>query len=104
MIAPEPSLAIQFVLVWILPYVAYFGGICIGHKTLRGSESPTLLNQLLLGIPIGLMAVTPFLGALHQTISTHILTYILFLGIIIEHSVMFHEKAIKRLQEIRSPG
>lgn len=98
MTVQEPALGWQFFLIWVLPFLAYFIGICIRKWTLSGAGSPPLPSQLLLGIPIALLAVSPLLAVLHQTISTHLPTYLFTIGIIMEHAIVFHETAIVHLK------
>jgi len=102
MTVQEPSLWPQFFLIWVLPFLAYFGGICIRKFALSGPDSPSVTKQLVLGIPIALLAVSPLLSVLHQTISTHVPTYLFTLGVIMEQAIVFHETAISHWRQ-RTP-
>jgi CDP-diglyceride synthetase len=102
MTAPEPSLVWQFVFAWVLPYFAYFVGIYIRKTAMPGKDSPLLRHQLLLGIPIALIGVSPLITLLHQTMTSHVPTYLFTLGVIVEHGMLVQETASKHLQELKA--
>lgn len=99
MTAPEPSFTFQFIGIWIIPYLVYFFGIYIRKTVFPSSESPSWLKQMLGGVAIALLTVSPFIVVLHESISAHFPAYLFFLGVIMEHSMMLHEEAIKRLEK-----
>lgn len=100
MIQEPPSLLLQNVLVWVVPYIAYFLGIIIRKQALPGRNSPPLGHQMLLGIPIGLVVVSPSLTVFRATVAADIAAYLLSIGIIIEHGMLVQEEATKRLRDL----
>ncbi|MBU0702130.1 hypothetical protein KKE26_12710 [bacterium] len=101
----EPSFLMQNIFVWFVPYFAYFLGIFIRKTVLPGANSPILTHQLLLGIPIGLVIVSPFLMFLRSAMSSDVPVYLFNIGIIIEHGMVVQETAtihLKKLTQRRS--
>lgn len=99
---PEPS-AVEFILqnlaVWAVPFVAYFLGIFIRKHVFPGQDSPPLLKQLLLGIPVCLVVVSPLISAIQESFSSHVPTYLFTVGIIMEHGMIAHETAAKHITD-----
>ena len=99
---PEPGIWIiagQNFAVWAVPFFAYFLGIGIRKRVFPGKGSPPLVDQMLLGIPVCLIVVSPLISALQQSFGTHIPTYLFTVGIIMEHGMLVHETASKRVKE-----
>ena len=97
----EPSpLLINFILTG-LPFLAYFSGIIIRKVALPGKNSPPLLHQILLGVPISLIVVSPLIVILNKSFTTDISTYLVTLGIIMEHGMIVNETAVKHLNKMR---
>jgi hypothetical protein len=102
---PEPSFIPQILLVWAIPFVAYFTGIFIRKVALPGKDSPPLKRQVLLGIPVALIGVSPMITILHEALSNNINAYLVTLGIIIEHGMLVQETITKHLGGIlRAPS
>jgi hypothetical protein len=97
-----PNLALQNIAIWGIPFVAYFLGIVIRKITIPGAGSPPLSHQFLLGIPVGLIIVSPTLAILRTAIATDVGAYLLTVGIIIEHGMLVQETATKQLKAIRA--
>src|ERR1043165_8391985 len=97
----EPNLVLQSLAIWGVPFVAYFLGIIIRKVALPGSRSPSLLHQCLLGVPVGLVIVSPTLALVRTAITTDIGAYLFTLGILIEHGMLVQETATKQLQALK---
>jgi hypothetical protein len=80
----------EFIIMCLLGFGAYFIGIIIRKITLPSQHSPTLLNQLLLGIPVSLVVVTPLLvilAAAFRGTESSKFAGLTTLGIIMEHGM-----------------
>jgi hypothetical protein len=96
----EPSaLLINFVNIGV-PFLAYFIGIIIRKVALPGKDSPPLSKQLLLGIPVSLVIVAPTLAILKNTLTTDLATYLLTVGVIMEHGMIVTETAMKHMKNL----
>lgn len=104
MTVQEPSFLMQNILVWVVPYFAYFLGIFIRKTVLPGANSPILTHQLLLGIPIGLVIVSPFLMFLQSAMSSDVPVYLFNIGIIVEHGMLVQETATTHLKKLTQRG
>ena len=100
MTAPEPTFILQNLLIWLVPYGAYFLGIVIRKRALPGENSPALKQQLLLGIPVGLVVVSPFLTLLRHVMATDVAAYLFNLGLIVEHGMLVQETFTIHLQKL----
>jgi hypothetical protein len=98
---PDPSLGFQGFVIWVVPFMAYLVGIIIRKVALPGKESPPLAHQLLLGVPVSLVIVSPTLAILRATVGQDIGTYLFTLGIIMEHGMLVQEEATKHLKRLR---
>ena len=97
---PSKSLTyLQIVAVWVVPYLAYFLGIYIRKRVFPGNNSPDLYDQLLLGIPVCLVVVSPMISALQKSFGSHVPTYLFTVGIIMEHGMILHETASKHIKQ-----
>ena len=95
----EPLTFVQNLLVWVVPYLAYFLGIYIRKRVFPGNNSPALYEQLLLGIPVCLVVVSPMISALQSSFGSHLPTYLFTVGIIMEHGMILHETASKHVKQ-----
>ena len=101
---PEPSsweAVGQNLLVWVVPWLAYYLGIFIRKRVFPGQDSPPLLDQFLLGIPICLVVVSPLLAVLEGAIlssSDGVPAYLFTIGVIMEHGMVLHETASRRIK------
>jgi hypothetical protein len=100
MTAQEPNFVVQNILLWVVPYLAYFLGIFIRKIVLPGANSPILSHQFLLGIPVGLVIVSPFLTFLRSAMSSDVPIYLFNIGIIIEHGMLVQETATNHLKKL----
>lgn len=98
---PEKNESIN--LIWvILSFLAYFLGIVIRKITLPGKNSLPLPQQLLLGIPVAPIVVSPFLALLIQAIDTFNWgVFLLTVGIIMEHGMLVNETATQHLNKLK---
>ena len=86
-----------------VPFAAYFVGIIVRKMALPGPNSPPLRCQMLLGVPVSLMIVSPVLTVFGEAIH-NLSAYLLTVGIIMEHGMLVTETAVKHLQNlIQSP-
>ena len=87
-----------------VPFAAYFVGIIVRKMALPGPNSPSLRCQVLLGVPVSLVIVSPLLTVFGEAIH-NLSAYLLTVGIIMEHGMLVTETAAKHLQDlIQSPG
>jgi hypothetical protein len=63
------------VVVFVGPFVAFYCGIIIRKIVLPGENSPSLSHQMLLGIPVSLVVVAPFIPILSSTRQDNVLAY-----------------------------
>ena len=95
----------EFLFMCLLAFGAYYVGIIIRKIALPGKDSPTLGKQLLLGLPVSLVVVTPLLiilnAAVHGSVSNQI-SALATLGIIMEHGMVLNETLSKHLQTLTS--
>lgn len=102
MTVQEPNYLWQNLAMWVIPYFAYFLGIYIRKKVLSGADSPALKHQFLLGIPVCLVIVTPFLALLRSAMGSDTTVYLFNIGIIIEHGMLVQETANNQLDKLRT--
>src|SRR5438270_1655173 len=82
-----------------IPFMAFFVGIIVRKTALAGPNSPSLRCQLLLGVPVSLVIVSPLLAVFGQAIHD-LSAYLLTVGIIMEHGMLVTETAVKQLQTL----
>lgn len=82
------------------PFIAYFFGIVVRKVVLPGQNSPPLSHQILLGVPISLVVVSPLLPVLDAT-KSHLSGFLVTLGIIMEHGMVLNETATYHLKRLR---
>jgi hypothetical protein len=89
------------IIMTIVPFLCYYLGIIIRKVVIPGVDSPSLGKQLLLGIPISLVVVTPLLAAfLHLQANTDITALLVMIGTIIEQGMIMNETATKILANL----
>ena len=87
-----------------VPFAAFFVGIIVRKLALPGPNSPTLRRQILLGVPVSLVIVSPVLTVFDESMHNPS-AYLLTVGIIMEHGMLVTETAAKHLQNlIQSSG
>lgn len=82
-----------------VPFAAYFLGIIVRKMALPGPKSPSLRSQMLLGVPVSLVIVSPVLTVFGEAIH-NLSAYLLTVGIIMEHGMLVTETAVKQLQSL----
>lgn len=92
----EPSYFITNALSFGLPFLAYFCGIFIRKFAMPSKQKTRLSHQLLLGIPVSLVIVSPFMPILYAT-SENAPGYLLTIGLIMEHGMLVNETATRHL-------
>ena len=97
----EPNYSYVNAAAVLVPFGAYYLGIFIRRFALPGSSGPSLMGQFLLGIPVSLVVVSPFVPILGAT-NLPIPGYLVTLGVIMEHGMLVHETAVSRLQKLLS--
>ena len=95
----EPNYLLQNLLLLIVPFFAYYLGILIRRYALPGKSKTSLSGQVLLGIPISLVVVSPLLVTVIPNIS-NVPGYLLTLGIIMEHGMVLNETVASHLKEL----
>ena len=100
MTVQEPNFFWQNITVWVVPFIAYFVGICIRKIAIRGPNSPPLRHQLLLGIPVALVIVSPILTIMRSGMSVDVTVYLFNLGIVVEHGMLVQETATTHLTRL----
>lgn len=98
--AQEPALVLQSLAIWGVPFVAFFLGIVIRKVVFPGADSPPLVHQCLLGLPVGLVIVSPSLAVLRTAIATDVSAYLFAVGVIIEHGMLVQETATKQMSAL----
>jgi hypothetical protein len=98
----EPNYDFTNLLVLIVPFASYFLGIVIRKKALPGKNSPPLSHQLLIGIPVSLVVVSPMLPIISKTIADTP-AFLVSMGIIMEHGMLVNETITKHLGD-KIPG
>ena len=84
-----------------LGFLAYYLGIVIRKVALPGKHSPSLRDQLLLGLPISLGVISSLVAILNTAIKeADAASFLATLGLIMEHGMVLNETLTRRLQEI----
>ena len=96
----EPNYSPVNAAVIVLPFAAYFAGIFIRRFAMPVASGPSLMCQCLLGIPVSLAVVSPFVPILSASLTAP--GYLVTLGVIMEHGMLVHETAVARLQKLLS--
>ena len=94
---PFSAFVIPFFSVWVLPFAAYFFGILIGKNVFPNTSDLSLASLFLLGIPVCLIVVSPLTYSLQEAFRNNPPSYLFTIGVIIEHGMVVHETATKRL-------
>jgi len=96
----EPNYFLVNAVIIALPFTAYYLGIFIRRFAMPGPATPksTLACQCLLGIPVSLVVVSPFVPILSATAS-NVPGYLLTLGVIMEHGMVLNETVVSHLQD-----
>ena len=82
-----------------VPFLAYFVGIVVRKLALPGRNSPALKRQILLGVPVSLVIVSPVLTIFGESLHNPS-AYLLTVGIIMEHGMLVTETAVKQLKNL----
>ena len=85
------------------PFLAYFFGIIVRKVVMPGSKSLPFAHQMLLGVPVSLVVVSPLLPVLDAT-KSHLPGFLVTLGIIMEHGMAVNETATYHLKQIGKGG
>ncbi|MEY2559087.1 MAG: hypothetical protein QOE34_2512 [Verrucomicrobiota bacterium] len=102
---PMDPATLQNLLILACPFLAFFAGIVIRKVALPGRNSPPMYQQLLLGIPICLIVISPLLPLLQSSASTSNFTvFLVTVGIIMEHGMIVPETATDQLNKLRQRG
>jgi hypothetical protein len=83
------------------PFLGYFAGIVIRKLALNKRGSPALWRQLLLGIPLSLVTVSPVLSIFQAVLNADaggISAYLISLGAIIGAGMALPEAVMKHLK------
>lgn len=96
---PEKLAGDSILFVWILPFAAYFLGILIRKIVFPNTSDLSLVHLFLLGIPVCLIIVSPLIYSLQAAFKDNLPSYLFTIGVIIEHGMVVHETAAKRLKE-----
>ena len=97
----EPNYVLANIFGFSVPFACYYIGIVIRKVVLPGKSSPPLVHQLLLGIPVSLVVVSPLLPVVAATYS-NVPALLLTLGIVIEHGMLVNETATTHLKKLTS--
>ena len=102
----EPALTSQVIaLVWVLPFVAYYVGITIRKITFPSEKSAPLVHQYLLGIPVGLVLVSPTIKVFLNIVVTDRTALFVAIGIVMEHGMFLQEEVNKLFDKtLRRPA
>jgi hypothetical protein len=89
----------QNIAMGVGPFFAYFFGILVRKIVWPGTNSPPLVHQILLGVPMSLVVVSPLLPVLVATRS-QLSGFLVTLGVIMEHGMVVNETATYRLKQL----
>ena len=89
----------QNVAILVGPFIAYFFGIAVRKIVMPGPNSPPIAHQILLGVPMSLIVVSPLLPVLDAT-KSHLSGFLVTLGVIMEHGMAVNETATYHLKQI----
>lgn len=96
---PEPSYDLNNIILIGLPFTAYFLGIVIRKVAMPGKTSAPLIHQLLLGIPVSLVVVSPFIPVL-TAVNGNLVGFLVTSGVIMEHGMLVNETAVSHLRTL----
>ena len=82
-----------------VPFAAFFVGIIVRKMALPSPKSPSLRSQMLLGVPVSLVIVSPLLTVFGEAIH-NLSAYLLTVGIIMEHGMLVTETAAEHLRNL----
>jgi hypothetical protein len=94
----EPNYSLTNILI-LLPYGAYYLGVLIRRYALPGDSKASLGCQLLLGIPVSLVVVSPLLMTVMPNIS-NVPGYLLAMGLIMEQGMVLNETVVSHLKDL----
>ena len=102
MTLPEPSNILTLILIWVVPFLAYYLGVLIRKKAYTKEKSPDLSKQFLMAIPVCLIVVAPIVATLDNNgaLSQNMANYFFTIGIIIEHGMLMQRKLTEQLATI----
>lgn len=95
----EPNLVLNSLVTFALPFLAYFLGIIIRKVALPGKDSPPLVHQLMLGVPMSMVIVGPSIAAVGNAVRSDAGAYLFIMGVLMEHGMLVQETVTKELQE-----
>ena len=96
----EPNYSLPNVLLLVVAFAAYFLGIVIRKAAVPGRMRISLSCQLLLGIPVSLLVVSPLLPVLSAADSWSP-AWLLTIGVIMEHGMLVNETATYHLNKLK---
>ena len=82
-----------------VPFAAYFVGIIVRKVALPGPNSPRLRSQMLLGVPMSLVIVSPVLTVFGEAIH-NLSAYLVTVGITMEHGMLVNETAAEQMKRL----
>ena len=94
-------------LIWILPILSYFGGICLRYYVFAEPSDWPFRHQMALGLFGALVVVVPMSGMLQAALDSmdssaaSFASYLITIGIIVEHGMVMQETVRKRLMKAR---
>ena len=95
----EPNYLLTNFMVLILPFGAYYVGILVRRYALPGNSTSSLACQVLLGIPVSLVVVSPLLMTVIPTISS-VPGYLLTMGLVMEQGMVLNETIVSHLRDL----
>jgi hypothetical protein len=102
MAAAEPVLLTSSLTTYYgIPFLAYFVGIAVRKIALPGPQSPALLRQMVLGVPIALVIVSPLLPVFEAAIAASTSSYLLTVGLVMEQGMIVQEVATRHIDELK---
>lgn len=95
----EPTPLIPLMLIWVVPFGAYYLGVIIRKVAMSKEDSPSLSKQFLMAIPVCLIVVAPIVATLNNNgvLSQSLPSYLFTLGVIIEHGMLMQKKLTEHL-------
>lgn len=103
---PQPEsafISMAFVILWVLPFAAYYLGITI-RKFAFPDTRQKLIQLYLIGIPAGLLVVSPMLAVFQSALDAkhgpNNTAYLIALGVVIEHGMVVPEYIHDKINDL----
>lgn len=97
----EGSFVLQNLVIWGGAVSSYYFGITIRKYGFSNLDTPPILKQFLVAIPICILVVAPFVAALQGATSANLAAFLVTSAVIMEHGMFLNEKVAGLIQSGR---